>query len=31
MPHPLLTIEQVEKNFGGVQAVKDLSFSIGHS
>jgi len=31
MPHPLLTIEQVDKNFGGVQAVKDLSFSIGHS
>ena len=31
MPHPLLTIEQVDKNFGGVQAVKGLSFSIRHS
>jgi len=31
MLHALLTIEQVDKNFGGVQAVKGLSFSIRHS
>lgn len=31
MLHALLTIEQVDKNFGGVQAVRGLSFSIRHS
>jgi len=31
MSQALLTIDQVDKNFGGVQAVKGLSFSIGYS
>jgi len=31
MSQALLTIKNIDKNFGGVQAVKGLSFSIGHS
>ena len=31
MPEPLLVLNGLAKRFGGVQAVKDLSFAVGHS
>jgi ABC-type branched-subunit amino acid transport system ATPase component len=31
MPDPLLVLDQVDKNFGGVQAVKGLTFSVNPS